>query len=113
MVTLLLQHVVRISAMDKGGGTPLHYAAYKGHAEIALQLLAKGADVQSKNNNARIPEELATAQSHVQIAAMIKAETVRRVKCVAFAMGQQERLGAGSRVQWLDPGVVRMVLEQV
>jgi len=27
-----------------------------------------------------------------------------------FAMGQQERLGAGSRLRWLDPGVVRIVL---
>jgi len=28
-------------------------------------------------------------------------------------MGHLERLGAGSRVRWLDAGVVRMVLEQV
>jgi hypothetical protein len=28
-------------------------------------------------------------------------------------MGNQERLGTGSRVRWLDAGVVRMVLEQV
>ena len=27
-------------------------------------------------------------------------------------MGHQERLGAGSRVRWLDVGVLRMVLEQ-
>jgi len=27
-------------------------------------------------------------------------------------MGHQERLGAGSRVRWLDAGVLRMVLEQ-
>jgi len=32
---------------------------------------------------------------------------------VAFAMGQQERLGAGSPVHELDAGVVRMVLEHV
>jgi len=44
---------------------------------------------------------------------MMRREAVRRVKCVAFAMGLQERLGAGSPVQELDAGVVRMVLEQV
>jgi len=43
----------------------------------------------------------------------ILAAAVRRVKCEAFAMGHQERLGAGSRVRWLDAGVLLMVLEQV
>ena len=36
--------------------------------------------------------------------------TTRRTRAVAFAMGLHERLGAGSRVGALDPGVVRMVL---
>ena len=47
---------------------------------------------------------------------MLKAEAERReavARCEAFAMGHQERLGAGSRVRWLDAGVVQMVLEQV
>ena len=39
------------------------------------------------------------------------AEIERRAQCVAFAMGDHARLGAGSRVRWLDVGVVRMVLE--
>jgi hypothetical protein len=38
---------------------------------------------------------------------------VRDQQCVAFAMGQLERLGAGSRVRGIDPGVVRMVLERL
>jgi len=37
----------------------------------------------------------------------------RYQKCVAFAMGHHERLGAGSRVHGLEPEVVRMVLEAV
>ena len=37
----------------------------------------------------------------------------RDQRCVAFAMGHHERLGGGSRVQELDEGVVRMVLEAV
>ena len=32
---------------------------------------------------------------------------------IAFAMGLEERLGAGSRVRWLDPEVLRMVLGYV
>ena len=42
-----------------------------------------------------------------------RREAVRRARCEAFAMGHQERLGAGSRVRWLDAGVVQMVLKQV
>ena len=33
-------------------------------------------------------------------------------KCVALAMGQHPRLGALSRVADLDPGVLKMILEQ-
>ena len=43
----------------------------------------------------------------------VKEEAVTRAKCVAFAMGHHERLGVGSLVEGLDPGVLRMVLEQV
>ena len=53
------------------------------------------------------------AESHVEVAAMLTAEAVRRAKCEAFAMGQLERLGAKSRVLALDSGVVRIVLEHV
>ena len=42
-----------------------------------------------------------------------KAKAVRRDKCAAFAMGQHGRLGAGSWVQKLDSGVVRLVLDEV
>jgi hypothetical protein len=42
-----------------------------------------------------------------------RREALRVRQCEAFAMGQQERLGEASRVMWLDPGVVRMVLEYV
>jgi hypothetical protein len=42
-----------------------------------------------------------------------RKEVLRRGKCEAFAMGLLERLGAGSRVRSLDPGVVRMVLDCV
>ena len=44
---------------------------------------------------------------------MLKAEAQRRARCEAFAMGQQERLGVGSWVQELEPGVVHMVLDHV
>ena len=83
-----------------------------------ILLLANGADLQSKTNAGRTPEDAAIMRQNVQIAAMIRAEAarreaMRRAKCEAFAMGQLERLGAVSRVRALDPGVVRMVLDHL
>ena len=44
---------------------------------------------------------------------LAKEAAARRAKCEAFAMGHLERLGEGSRVRWLDAGVVRMVLKHL
>jgi len=118
VVLILLEHGAEVSSKANDGRTPLHCAALNGHETAARVLIHKGADLQSKTIAGRTAEDIATAKSHPQIAAMLKAEAerreaVRRARCEAFAMGHQERLGAGSRVRWLDAGVVRMVLEQV
>ena len=76
-------------------------------------LLDKGADESAETHDGETPEHFATGQGHLQTAAMIRAVAASRARWVAFAMGQQERLGAGSPVHELDAGVVRMVLEHV
>ena len=40
---------------------------------------------------------------------MLRLEQLRREQCETFCMGQQERLGAGSLIRWLDPEVVLWV----
>ena len=80
---------------------------------MALMLLDMGADEQTQTNDGRTLEDVATAEGHHQIAAMLKTEGVRRAQCVAFAMGNHARLGEGTWVEELDAGVVRMVLDQV
>ena len=40
-----------ISALDTDGSTPLHCAAWKGHANVAAILLARGADHTIENEN--------------------------------------------------------------
>jgi ankyrin repeat protein len=110
---VLLEHGADLSVKTTHHWTPLHYASAVGDDMLVRLLLDKGADVESKNSSGQTPEDLANACSHLQIAELLRAEATRLAKCVAFAMGDHQRLGAGSWVQWLDPGVVLMVLEQV
>mmetsp|Transcript_54863 Transcript_54863/g.130664 ORF Transcript_54863/g.130664 Transcript_54863/m.130664 type:complete len:242 (-) Transcript_54863:400-1125(-) len=113
----LLEHGSEVSAKDICGYTSLHWAAQGGHAAVAQQLLDKGASLSAQDCFGKTPMEVASSFAgslpHLQIAGMIKAEAIRRAKCVAFAMGQEERLGEGSWARELDPGVLRMVLDQV
>ena len=46
-----------------------------------------------------------------KVAELFRAVTAVRARCVAFVMGQRERLGAGSLVRALDPEVVQMILQ--
>jgi len=46
---------VDVDLKDESGRTPLHYAALRGHKEIAELLIAKGADVNAKDDNGRTP----------------------------------------------------------
>ena len=126
IVVLLLEHGADVAARTGvSGWTSLMVAAHRGHEAVVYSLLGNGADLLSKNTAGRTAEELATDGHQHEIAAMLKAEierrqaeaerreAVRRAQCEAFAMGHQERLGAGSRVRELDAGVVQMVLECV
>jgi len=58
-----------VNAMDflflGTGRTSLHFAANKGHKEIAELLIAKGADVNTKNENGVTPLDLAKRHSKV------------------------------------------------
>ncbi|KAJ1478515.1 ankyrin repeat-containing domain protein [Baffinella frigidus] len=110
---LLLDHGADPSAKDNQGVSPLHWAACEGRGDVVRLLLDRGADVSAKTTEGSTPEQFASARNQHQIAAMLRAEVLRRAQCEAFAMGQHSRLGAGSWVQDLEAGVVRMVLELV
>lgn len=48
---LLAQDASLIDAREEDGTTPLHYAAWKGHRDLAALLLDRGADVHALKDN--------------------------------------------------------------
>ena len=113
VVHLLLENRADVSAKDNGGWMALHWGALGGSEMVVKALLEHRANVLAETSNGWIPKDYAISRSHVKVVSMLKAEAVSRTKCVAFAMGHHERLGVGSRLEGLDPEVVRKVLEQV
>ena len=113
VAVLLLQYGADVSAQDLNGMTALHWAAHQGHVAMVRVLIAHRANVAAQDTMGLTAEDYATSQSHPHVVAMLRAEAVTRAKCVAFAMGHHERLGAGSLLRLLDLEVTRMVLEQV
>jgi len=99
-------------------------AEARSHAVVRL-LMHLGADLKAKTayedagaEGGDTAEDIARQMGRHHTAAMLRGEAerregIRRVRCEAFAMGHQERLGAGSRVRCLDTGVLQMVLGQM
>ena len=52
-----------MNAKSDDGWTPLHDAASMGHKEIVELLLAKGANVNAKNNYGNTPLDLASGET--------------------------------------------------
>lgn len=56
--SLLAQPRCEINVQNKLGDTPLHSAAWKNHADAIKMLLAKGARVDIRNNEKKLPVDL-------------------------------------------------------
>jgi len=115
-VRLLLAKGANVNATDDAGRTPLHIAlagARRCQHQLVEILLASGADLSAKTVDGKYPYDFVWGLRWVE--QLLEKERLRR--CIeppwamAFAMGQEERLGAQSWVHHLEPGVVRMVLQ--
>jgi ankyrin repeat protein len=61
-----------VNAKDDWGETPLHFAADKGHKEIAELLIGAGTDVNAKNEDGETPLDYAISRSHPEIADLLR-----------------------------------------
>ncbi len=60
-----------VGAKDKGGETPLHWAAFNGNPDLVRFLLNKGADVDAKNARGLTPLFFSAAQGRTQAAGLL------------------------------------------
>ena len=110
MATLLIQRGADISEKDSDGVTALHLAGMGGYDAMVQLMIHHGANALAKTRWERTPKDLAQSDTVVGI---LEVKEVTRSKCVAFAMGHHQRSGTGSRVERLDPEVLRLVLVYV
>jgi len=60
-----------VAAQDRGGETPLHWAAFSGNLDLVRFLLDKGAEVDVKTNRGLTPLAFITAQGRTQAAGLL------------------------------------------
>jgi hypothetical protein len=71
--TLLKDNPDLVSSKDKWGRTPLHWAAFGGHKDVAALLLASKAEVNAKAIAGRTPLHLAVGRGHKDVVALLLA----------------------------------------
>ena len=64
---------VNVKNEDDNGMTPLHYAAFFSHRQIAELLIATGADVNAKEEDGMTPLHVAAHKGHKEIAELLIA----------------------------------------
>ena len=71
--TLLKDNPDLVSSKDKWDRTPLHWAAFGGHKDVATLLLASKAEVNAKAIAGRTPLHLAAGRGHKDVAELLLA----------------------------------------
>jgi ankyrin repeat protein len=73
-VKLLLDKGANVNVKEnRNGATPLIVAAFEGNKEVIEQLLAKGADIDAKDNEGNTALSLASARGHTAVVELLKA----------------------------------------
>eukprot|EP01122_Echinamoeba_exundans_P013310 TRINITY_DN5792_c0_g1_i3.p1 TRINITY_DN5792_c0_g1~~TRINITY_DN5792_c0_g1_i3.p1 ORF type:complete len:764 (+),score=100.74 TRINITY_DN5792_c0_g1_i3:77-2368(+) len=66
-----LDHGKCLNSIDLLGWTPLHHAAYLGHAKIAEALLERGAEINARDRDGLTPLHLSVANGNVKVASVL------------------------------------------
>jgi ankyrin repeat protein len=66
-----------VNARQHGGWTPLHAAAQNGDVEMARELVASGADVQTRADNQQTAMDLALTKAHQSMVDFLEANGAR------------------------------------
>ncbi|BFD47606.1 MAG: hypothetical protein DMENIID0003_06800 [Wolbachia endosymbiont of Sergentomyia squamirostris] len=83
VVKLLIEkEEINSNVVDLSGDTPLHYAAGRGHSEIASTLIANGADIHAVDSREQTPLHLAASKSCLEVVNAITAN--RKCKSLFF-----------------------------
>ena len=69
--TKLMHEQIDVNAKNKYGWTPLHHAAYDGHAAVVQALLASKADVNAKDEDGRTPLHKAAYNGHEEVVKLL------------------------------------------
>jgi ankyrin repeat protein len=121
---ILIRYMANVDFQDKIGETALHKVASYGtqppgsfifaripeRCTIAQLLMEKGADHSLRNIQHQTAYDAAIRKGRPQVACVIKKEANRRATIEAVCMALHPRLGLQSRMSWLDPGVLQMIL---
>ncbi len=71
-VRLAINFGAEVRAKDNNGWTPLHYASYYNHIEIAKLLIERGTDVNAKGNGGgRTPLHVASTYNSIKIVELL------------------------------------------
>ena len=78
MVAQLLRAKANVNAENDYGSTPLHWAAYYGHAAVVAQLLQAKANPTAVNKYGYTPAKTAESRGHSDLAKLLQ-EAAKRI----------------------------------
>ena len=83
-VSGLLDQGAELEGRDSAARTPLHWAAWKGHAKAVVMLIERGADIEAKDKNDFTPLHQASGGGHEAVVELLMAHRAnnRAVDCL-------------------------------
>jgi uncharacterized protein len=113
VIKILLDNGADVKSTNDLGETPLHLAVFEDDIDAVQILLDAGADESCETIVGDTPWDYAARYNKGNVCDQLEdAADTRILKSEAFAMGLHERLGVGSHVKWLDPEILRMILQK-